>query len=37
MKKYKTSFSNEELHNALHSKESEAKDIIENVDKWECF
>lgn len=37
MKKYKTSFSNEELHNALHSKESEAKDIIENVDKWNAF
>lgn len=37
MKKYKTSFSNEELHNALHSKEDEAKDIISNANKWNVF
>lgn len=37
MKKYKTSFSNEELHNALHSKDDEAKDIISDANKWNAF
>lgn len=31
------SFSNEELHNALHSKNDEAKDIINDVNKWNAF
>lgn len=37
MKKYKTSFSNEELHNALHSKDDKAKDIISDANKWNAF
>lgn len=37
MKKYKTSFSNEELHNALHSKEDEVKDVISDANKWNAF
>lgn len=37
MKKYKTDFSKEELHAALHSNDSQAEEIIEDLDKWEDF
>lgn len=37
MKKFKTEFSKEELHNALNSHSGEAKEIIEDKDKWEKF
>ena len=37
MKKYKTEFSKEELHAALHSNDAEAIAIIEDADKWEAF
>ena len=37
MKKYKTDFSKEELHSALHSNDAEATAIIEDVNKWEAF
>ncbi|MBD5499521.1 MAG: DUF1232 domain-containing protein [Lachnospiraceae bacterium] len=35
--KYKTEFSNEELHNALFSNELKAKEIIGDLDKWKSF
>jgi uncharacterized membrane protein YkvA (DUF1232 family) len=34
---YKTHFSNEELHKALHGNDSKAKDILEDEGKWEKF
>lgn len=37
MKKYKTDFTKEELHKALHSKNSEATAIIEDENKWAAF
>ena len=37
MKKYKTEFSKEELHNALNAHSGEAKELIEDKDKWEKF
>ena len=37
MKKYKTDFTKEELHKALHSKDSEATAIIEDENKWAAF
>lgn len=37
MKKYKTSFSKEELNNALHKNDDKALEIIENAEKWEIF
>lgn len=33
MKKYKTDFTKEELHKALHAKDSEATAIIEDENK----
>ena len=37
MKKYKTNFSKEELHEALHANENEAIAIIEDENKWVKF
>lgn len=37
MKKYKTNFSKEELHEALHANENEAIAIIEDENKWIKF
>lgn len=37
MKKYKTNFSKEELHAALHANDNEAIAIIEDENKWEKF
>ena len=37
MKKYRTDFSKEELHAALHANDAEAMDIVENPEKWEEF
>ncbi|MDE6203980.1 MAG: DUF1232 domain-containing protein [Lachnospiraceae bacterium] len=37
MKKYKTDFSREELHAALHANDNEAVSIIEDADKWSKF
>ena len=37
MKKYRTDFSKEELHAALHAHDNEAITIIEDKNKWENF
>lgn len=37
MKKYKTSFTKEELQRALHSNSGEASKIIEDENKWNAF
>lgn len=37
MKKYKTEFSKEELHKALHANDEEAASILEDKGKWESF
>ena len=37
MKKYKSDFSNEELHKALHSRDSEAEGIVNDEKKWQSF
>lgn len=37
MKKYKTEFSREELHAALHANDNEAAAIIKDEDKWNRF
>ena len=37
MKKYKTSFTKEELRNALYSNSGEASTIIEDENKWNAF
>ena len=37
MKKYKTDYSEEELHNALNDHKGEAKELIEDITKWEKF
>ena len=37
MKKYKTDFTKEELHTALHANDAKAVAIIEDVNKWENF
>lgn len=37
MKKYKTNFSREELHAALHANDQEAITIIEDADRWTKF
>ena len=37
MKKYKTDFSKEELHAALHANDNEAIAIIEDAGRWTKF
>ena len=37
MKKYRTNFSREELHAALHANDQEAITIIEDADRWTKF
>lgn len=37
MKKYRTNFSREELHAALHANDQEAITIIEDTDRWTKF
>lgn len=37
MKKYRTEFTKEELHKALHSKDNEAAAMIKDVNKWDTF
>lgn len=37
MKKYRTDFTREELHAALHANDNEAVSIIEDADKWAKF
>ena len=37
MKKYKTNFSKEELHAALHANDKEAAVLIEDEDEWVKF